>query len=165
MIIKDYTDYNMWANERLIKMIKKLSHDQFNQEICSSYPSIKETLHHIIAVEIIWQQRLVGISLLEFPLISDSQKEALDALRKSSSDLKETVQELTHEQWNEQVHFKDTKGISYRFTREEIMQHCINHSTYHRGQLMTMLRQVNAINVEGLDYITYLWLKSKPESI
>ena len=36
-----------------------------------------------------------------------------------------------------------------------MVQHVVNHASYHRGQLTTMLRQVEAHPPKGLDLITF----------
>ena len=50
--------------------------------------------------------------------------------------------------------YKNSKGIQFSSYSETIL-HCINHSTYHRGQIITMLRQLGQNNLLSTDYITY----------
>jgi len=37
-----------------------------------------------------------------------------------------------------------------------MIMHCMNHSTYHRGQIITLLRELGATEIPGTDMIAYI---------
>ena len=51
---------------------------------------------------------------------------------------------LTERRLDETVAVKPSTGGEYRHTFREMFRHAIDHSSYHRGQLVTLLRQVGA---------------------
>ena len=66
---------------------------------------------------------------------------------------------LTEEDLLEEISYKNTKGISYSLELWKQMLHVSNHSSYHRGQVVTMLRQLKKIP-PSLDMIHYYLGKS-----
>ena len=64
-LLLQYAKYNVWANKRLIDTILKLDTSLPEQELVSSYPTIKLTVSHIWSAEYIWLQRLL---LVEQPV-------------------------------------------------------------------------------------------------
>src|SRR5271157_1958615 len=54
--------YNRWANERLFSALEKLNHHQFTVAIQSSFPSVRETVFHILFAEWLWLKRWQGTS-------------------------------------------------------------------------------------------------------
>jgi len=74
--MKKYTDYNLWANRRMIAMLSPLSETQIAQDIISSFPSVKMTLLHIWDAEVIWLKRLQGESLDYWPSYNFEGKKA-----------------------------------------------------------------------------------------
>jgi len=61
---------------------------------------------------------------------------------------------LTDEKLQASFAYRDLKGNPYAQPLWQQMQHLANHSTYHRGQITTMLRQVGATPVPT-DLIAY----------
>ena len=52
--------------------------------------------------------------------------------------------------------YKDTRGNSHTNTHWEMIMHCMNHSTYHRGQIVTILREGGVTTIPSTDLIAYL---------
>ena len=61
--IRRYSEYNLWANQRLAAVIETLSDGQLHAEIVSSFPSIMKTVLHIWDSQLIWIGRVEGLSL------------------------------------------------------------------------------------------------------
>jgi len=55
-LLKRYTEYNYWANEQFAEWLSTASEEQLNQEIESSFSSLKETVLHIWSAEYLWLQ-------------------------------------------------------------------------------------------------------------
>lgn len=136
--------YNRWAALRLLDAIEGLSDEEFNRDLGSSFPSVAATLVHIMGAEWVWLQRWLGTSPTSFP--DATAMTSVAAVRARWTQL-----------WAEQQAWLDTidegalQGVlSYRaFDGQPFAQplgrlalHVINHSTYHRGQVATMLRQL-----------------------
>lgn len=59
------------------------------------------------------------------------------------------------EQLDETVNYHTLKGDAFESFRWQMIQHCVNHSSYHRGQLITMMRQVGATSIPNTDMIAF----------
>lgn len=138
--------YNRWANGRTFDAASKLTPEQFTKNLGSSHASVRDTLAHILAAEWIWLERWNGTSpksLFEptdFPTIG-SIKTRLDEVEDGIDRL---TSGLTEESLDNVVAYINTKGEEWKYTLGHMMLHLANHSTYHRGQVTTMLRQLGA---------------------
>ena len=162
LLIK-YTDYNNWANKRLIEKLSSLPEEILNKEQKSSFRSIIATILHVYDAETVWMKRLEGISLTEWPSkeFNGSAYEALKLLENSSMVIKDYALTLTNEKLNEDCPFRSLEGKEYTMKVYDIIQHCMNHSTFHRGQIVTMLRNLDITELPSTDYIAYLRSNAK----
>ena len=156
--ILKYLAYNVWANQVLIDYLSTKPEQQLEQEIISSFPSIRKTMLHIWDAEVMWQMRLAGTPVAEFPSKSfvGNMSAVFDNIKKTSSDFV-VFAEAKNEDYLAQAHTYMT--ISYGETTQnsyDMMHHCINHSTYHRGQVITMLRQLGYTDLPHLEFMLYL---------
>lgn len=143
--------YDRWANQRVLRAATALSAEQFARDLHSSFHSVRETLLHIIGGEWIWLNYWNG---------SPRGPELIAALRKQMTELlaKEKFPGIAEvsAQWSEvereQVRFVAAQTdeslamlVPFRNTEVKLgllMQHLANHSTYHRGQIASMMRQL-----------------------
>lgn len=138
--------YNRWANGRVIEAVSRLAPARFVQTIPSSYPSVRDTLTHLVSAEWIWLERWKGVS--PKAMLDPKWFPSLDPLRRRWSeverDQKAFVDALKDEALERIVSYVNTKGERWEYPLARTMQHLANHSTYHRGQVTTMLRQLDA---------------------
>lgn len=136
--------YNTWANHRALEACAPLSAAQFTQNVVSSFSSVRDTLAHILSAEWIWLERWQGRS----PAFPSDQFADLASLRTRwqtlDTELNAFVQKLSAADLDRVVEYKNTKGNSFSNPMQQMLQHVVNHSTYHRGQITTMLRQLGA---------------------
>jgi uncharacterized damage-inducible protein DinB len=139
-------DYNSWANHRLLDASSALSNEQFLKPLGSSFSSVRDTLAHICAAEWIWAERFQGRSPSAFPDIS--QFSDVGSLRAhwatQERSLLAFVRTLTQEKIDGVMEYQTMKFGAYRNPMWQSLQHVVNHGTYHRGQVTTMLRQHGA---------------------
>jgi len=148
--------FNAWADHKIIGAAEALTAEQFTKAMGSSFSSVRDTLVHIWAVEWIWLERLQGRSPSGFP---DANEFAdLASMRGRWAEIEkhwlEYVSRLNESELGEEVDYKTMSSGPARNPRWQMMQHVVNHSTYHRGQVTTMLRQLGAKGV-GTDLITF----------
>jgi uncharacterized damage-inducible protein DinB len=175
--------YNRWANQRMFAELEKLSTKQLAATRESSFPSIWESAFHIVGAEWIWLKRWTGASpraSVENPSLSlsvwdglkpsdaprASELRDLAVLRKFADDIEEERQRflgaLTNEALHSKFHFTDMTGSPYSEQLVQVMQHLVNHGSYHRGQVTTLLRQAGAKPVP-LDMI-YFFREQTPKT-
>jgi uncharacterized damage-inducible protein DinB len=148
--------YDRWANDLVFGCASKLTAEQFTRDLQSSHPSVRDTLAHILAAEWIWLQRWLGISPkalfdpAEFPDVASLSAK----LREVEQDQIKFIETLSDESLAEVIAYTNTKGERWEYPLGHLMQHVVNHSSYHRGQVTTMLRQLGA-NVVSVDLLYY----------
>jgi uncharacterized damage-inducible protein DinB len=157
-LLKKYTAYNLWANNRLIQKLATVSHEMLNRNLKSSFPTITKTVLHMSDAEIIWLNRLKGVSFSEWPSthFSGTDEDALRSLERSSFEIADYAINISNEKIHEDLSFKSLDGKEYTMQIYDIIQHCLNHSTFHRGQIITMLRELDITELPSTDYIAYL---------
>ena len=139
-------DYNAWANRRSLDAAGALTREQFVKPMGSSFGSVRDTLAHICGAEWIWLERFQGRSPSALP--DTGAVEDVASLREKWSEqearLLAFVGKLTQEDLNRVMEYKTLKFGVYRNPLWQSMQHVVNHGTYHRGQVTTLLRQLGA---------------------
>ena len=155
--IRRLFEYNRWANQRLLDAVDDLTREELGQELTSSFPSVASTLTHMLGAEWVWLERWRGSSPTSFP-----DQNGLDSVQ--------AVRDRWDALWREQQAFLDgmddgagERIVSYANMSGtpdaralgDLMRHVVNHATYHRGQLVTMLRQLGK-TPPATDYVRYL---------
>ena len=139
-------DYNAWANHRSLDAAAELSDEQLVKPLGSSFSSVRDTLAHICGAELVWYERFQGNSPSSLPDLSSFN--TVEALRKYWSEeeakLLEFVTGLTQSDLDRVMEYKTLKFGVYSNPLWQSMQHLVNHGTYHRGQVATLLRQLGA---------------------
>jgi uncharacterized damage-inducible protein DinB len=149
--------YNLWANERIGHVIMAQNEGVLNAEQKSSFATISKTVFHIWDAEVIWLTRLKGGSLTDWPSKSFTGTKAnmLHGFIKNSTELLNFVKEKGESFLGQTIAYKSMKGDPYESSVEEILFHVVNHGTYHRGQIITMLHGVGAKQVVSTDLINW----------
>ena len=126
-------------------------------EIVSSFPSLRKTVYHIWDAEFIWLKRLSGESLSSGPskLFKGKFSEASEEIKLINHSFIEFVKKTEGEKLSSDFTYKNIEGKPFSNPVWESVLHCVNHSTYHRGQIVTMLRQLGITNIPSTDFISY----------
>jgi uncharacterized damage-inducible protein DinB len=139
-------EYNAWANRRQLEAAGRVPTEEFLRPMGSSFGSLRDTLAHIYGAEWIWLERFQGRSPSALPEVTQFQD--VTSLKEKwlehESRLLEFVGKLTQEDLNHVLEYKTLKFGVYRNPLWQSMQHVVNHGTYHRGQVTTLLRQLGA---------------------
>ena len=153
----DHLTYNLWANERMGHLLMAQSDAILNAEQKSSFTSVTKTVMHLLDAEIIWLTRLKGQSLTDWPSkkFTGTKADMLQGLVKTSTELLQLIKEKGDEFTSQVIAYKNMKGDPYTNRVEEILYHVVNHGTYHRGQIITMLRGAGVEQVVSSDLIVW----------
>jgi uncharacterized damage-inducible protein DinB len=142
-------EYDAWANHRLLDAAKALTQEQFTRDMGSSFPSVRDTLAHIMGGEWIWLERWQGRTPTKLPAVEDFPD--LPSLQKRwaeiEADLLTFVRGLTAERIAAVSEYKTLTAGTFKSPLGQMLQHLVNHGTYHRGQVTTLLRQLGAKSV------------------
>ena len=144
--LRELYDYNWWANERSLGAAAWLTAEDLNRPLGSSFPSVFQTLRHILHAEWIWLERWEGRSptgMHEAPRADD-----WDTLMASWSAFVDRqrgyLARLSEADLTATIEFRTLSGVEYATPLWQLLRHVVNHSTYHRGQVTTLLRQLGA---------------------
>jgi len=146
-------EFDRWANNRALHAASTLSVEDFTRDLGGSFPSVRDTLVHMISGEwgwlTIWKEPSLSSEFVtdlwtrinsvfnpsEFPHLTAVQEKWAE-VEKEQIDF---VNRVTNESLQRMLPVRDTK-----ISLAHLMQHLVNHSTYHRGQISLMMRQLAA---------------------
>jgi uncharacterized damage-inducible protein DinB len=148
--------YNAWANGRLLDSCGLLTPEEFTRDLGSSFRSVRDTLAHIMGAEWIWLERWRGRSPSRLP--EGWGLFGLPGLRRQWSeverDLLAFVDHLSPEDLGKTVEYRNVRGNRFAYPLEQMLAHVVNHGTYHRGQVASVLRRLGA-QPRATDYLRY----------
>lgn len=155
-LLLSYAQYNLWANQRVCDFLAQVEEEKMNREIVSSFTSLRKTIFHVYGAQELWLKRLGGESPSVFPAYeSKSSSETMQALIETSQQIIAYVESRSEEQLMEMLDYKNVAGQRFTNCIRDIIQHVVNHGTFHRGQIITMLRQVGYTKLFDSDYIVF----------
>jgi uncharacterized damage-inducible protein DinB len=147
LIADDYENlcaYNRWANERTVAACRSLTTEEYERTIGGGWPSVRGTLVHIASATKAWHDRFLG----DFPsrLLTGADvpelDEAVRLLEEADALLTRFVLETPAERRAETLAFKNLKGELKKVPYWAVFRHAVNHASYHRGQISTMIRSM-----------------------
>jgi uncharacterized damage-inducible protein DinB len=150
-------DFHYWARDRMFEALDALTPEQFTRDLGSSFKSVRDTVAHTYGAEWIWYVRWRG----EVPTALPSSDQFPDAaaIRSAWTALEDKVRAfvsgLDDAGVERVLHYTLLSGISAASPIWQMVQHVVNHASYHRGQVTTLLRQLEAAPAKSCDMITF----------
>jgi len=140
--VRTVVDYHYWARDRLLEACAPLTSDQFTRDLSGSFPSVRDTLVHLYVADwgwhLLWQSRP-----LTEPPAADSFPD-LASIQSAWQDQESKVRNFVGNLSEERI-----GGFWLR------LLHLVNHASYHRGQVTTMLRQLGVEAPKSQDMIVF----------
>jgi uncharacterized damage-inducible protein DinB len=164
--LRTMLDYHYWARDRLLDALEPLAPDQLNRDLGSSFKSIRETVVHTYAAEWAWHSRWQGnspTSLLpadQFPDVASLRR----AWSQHEAEMREFLDRIGEDGVSRVFEYKLLNGQAGASPLWQMLQHVVNHASYHRGQVTTMLRQLGATPAKPMDMIAYYRIKDGARS-
>jgi uncharacterized damage-inducible protein DinB len=128
--------YSGWASRKLLDAALALDEEQQRRELGVSHKSLRGTLEHIFFADRIWFARTVDPSVLE------STETLSVAWPQLQGRWEQWAAGLTQQDLTRVVDYKDLRGNAHSTPVWQIVMHVVNHATLHRGQAMSLLRQL-----------------------
>src|SRR6516225_1639241 len=155
--VRELFVYNYWARDRQLEACAALSSEQFLEPLGNSFPSLRDTLAHLLAAEWIWLERWRGRSPNALPAATDYP--SLPALREAwvptEQGIRDYLGSLSEDKFAGRFSFTNAKGEIWTYPVWRSLLHVSNHQTYHRGQVTMFLRQLGvsppALDVTAAD--------------
>jgi len=138
--------YHAWANEQVLDAASHLTPEQLTRDLESSHGSVRDTLTHIVWSEWIWLERWKGMSpsVVFAPANFSSVGALRERFQSVAGERSAFLRDLTPDDLVRVTEYRNLKGETWRYPLWQQIHHVVNHSTYHRGQVVTMLRQLGA---------------------
>lgn len=161
--ITKHLQFNLWANKQFADLLATVPNHIYFHENKSSFSSVAKTLVHIWGAENIWLKRMQGSDSgsLSTEELLKNKSAALQALTETSASLLHFVQNKTEAELDRIYPYINLKGEPFESSYLDTLFHVVNHSTYHRGQIITMLREAGIEKVVSTDLIHYI--RSSPD--
>jgi len=155
--LRTLLDYHYWARDRLLEAVERLPAEQFTRAMGGSFASLRDTLAHIYSAEWIWYSRWQGES--PKAMLRGDMFPSLDAIRNAwkehEAKMRTFLGSLDESGIHRVIEYKTTDGQAVASVFWQMFQHVVNHASYHRGQVTTLLRQLGAAPPKGMDLITF----------
>jgi uncharacterized damage-inducible protein DinB len=155
--IRNLIAFHYWARNRMLAAVDPLSPEQFKRELGGSFGSVRNTLVHTLSAECIWLSRWKG----ENPgrMLSPESFPDLPTVRNAWLDQEESLRSffapLDDAAIQQVIRYKTLAGVDSASPLWQMLQHVVNHASYHRGQVTTLLRQLGATPPQSTDLIAF----------
>jgi uncharacterized damage-inducible protein DinB len=150
-------EFNYWARDRMLDAVSAASVDEFTRPIESSFSSVRDTLVHIYSAEWVWYTRWQGESP-SAPIATHAFADLatlVAAWRRLEGQIRAYVGSQDDAALDRTIEYRLINGQPGRSVLWQMVQHVVNHGSYHRGQVTTMLRQLGLPAPKGTDLITF----------
>jgi uncharacterized damage-inducible protein DinB len=143
---KKLFDYDAWANERMLTAME-------------ATPNLAEEaakkMSHLLQAKTVWVSRLIpGNPAGNFHTVLTPA-----AARQLNSELKATLEKyfgsLREDQLSQKIAYQNLKGLPFETVLSDILAHLVNHGTYHRGQVATLIKRSGG-EPPVTDYIAFV---------
>lgn len=156
--LRELFDFNYWARDRQLQACAALTQEQFLRPLGSSYSSLRDTLAHLVGAEWVWLERwrghsptpaeAAGFAAEKFSTLAVVEERWWDVER----GVRDYLGRLDESALGRPLTYQNLKGETWSYPLWRTLVHVVNHQTYHRGQVTTLLRQLGA-QPPQIDYL------------
>ena len=142
--VQELFAFNAWASRRIFDGAAQLAAADYLRDLKSSHGGIHGTLSHIVWAEQLWLHRWLGKPAPAVPQGKDLASLAHVRARwdEVEAERGSFLRDLTESKLRDTIAIKPTTGGEYRHSFGDMLRHVVGHSSYHRGQVITLMRQL-----------------------
>ncbi len=157
-LLKQMAVYNVWAHKKIMDVVLALPEEKQKAEMLSSFSSLQKTMLHLWDAESIWWQRMKLNERLMIPSenYKGTTKDVVKGLLSQSVLWEGWVNNVSDNMLLHVFEFRNKNGEQIKMPIWQMLTHVFNHGTYHRGQLVNMLRQLGVEKIPGTDFSTFV---------
>lgn len=156
-LLTQYASYHLWATQLLIDRIAELPDDLHTMEVKSSFRSLQSTILHLWDAESVWWQRMKLLENIVAPssTFQGNFRDAAYGLMQQSRNWQNWIVHANEHVFDHEFIYQTSKKEKFKQPVYQVVMHVFNHGTYHRGQLVNMLRQLDVSNIPQTDFIVW----------
>lgn len=153
-LLKQFSAYNVWATQRIADRIQELPEEKHLAELPSSFNSLYKTVLHMWDAESIWWQRMKLQERINRPSenFNGTMTDICNGLLSQSRQWEEWVSNASDLSLEHVFQYYTTKKELIKMPVYQMLLHVFNHGSYHRGQLINMLRQLGIDKLPSTDF-------------
>jgi uncharacterized damage-inducible protein DinB len=155
-LLAQHLEYSLWASMQVFEAAAKLSPEELALDRQNSFGGILDTLEHIFRADRIWLKRFLGEPQAIFHPAGETL--GMDALRQQwpaiGADFAAWVRAQDDSRLEEKLYWRNIRGEDKEEKIYKILLHVVNHGSYHRGQVITMIKQAGG-EVPSTDLVYY----------
>ena len=153
-LLQQLTAYNLWAHQKIITCMLLQDENIWHQQTPSSFDSLYKTVVHLWDAETVWWQRVKLQERIIVPSKNSTASftEVCNSLLQQSTAWEQWVKAATELALQHVFLYTNSQKEQFKQPVYEVIMHVCNHSTFHRGQLVTMLRQLGVTTLPQTDF-------------
>jgi uncharacterized damage-inducible protein DinB len=156
--LRTLVDYHYWARDRLLDAVERLTPEQFSKDLGNSFSSIRDTLAHLYGADWLWCSRWEGGMPQDLPDVRtfpDKLSDIRTMWKTQEQKVRAVLDRLGEAGINRPIEYQALDGSKQAQVFWCQLQHLVNHGSYHRGQVTTMLRQLEVTPAKSMDLIAF----------
>ncbi|MBU0696764.1 MAG: DinB family protein [Bacteroidetes bacterium] len=122
-------EYDYWANQQVWRSI---SQKPLNN------PKIENLFSHVLSAQKIWLNRCTKI--IETIPLWDTQSDLANLMESNHEAWLAFLNQTEDHDFEQIIPYQTSTGVAYQSKIKDILTHLINHGTYHRGQMVLLLK-------------------------
>lgn len=141
---RDLLLYTLWADRQLLKAVRNVRAEDLTRDAGVSFSSLLGTMSHMLGAQKLWMSRLLGRPLdhVQGPGDFPDLLSWIGAWEENASGVGAFLAGLTDEQLAAPISWTSLKGVPHNRPLWQPVLQMVNHSTYHRGQAISLIRQM-----------------------
>jgi uncharacterized damage-inducible protein DinB len=154
--------YTLWADRRMLAAVREVRPEDLTRDAGASFGSLLGTMAHMLGAQRVWLSRFAGAPLARVPGLADfpDLPAWIEGWEETAAGIEAFLATMTAEQLEAEVTWTTTTGQTYTRPLWQPVLHLANHTTYHRGQVVSLLRQMG-YKPNATDLIYYFIEKTK----
>jgi uncharacterized damage-inducible protein DinB len=136
-------EYSLWASMKILEAVERLPVEVIEKDRGSSFGGILGTLTHVFQADRVWWRRFNGEALVTLM----QPGETFDLARLKTEwpvvlgEFVAWIRAQDDSKFEEKLNWRNLKGEDKTEVMYKILLHVVNHGTYHRGQVITLIKQ------------------------
>ncbi|MBC7904917.1 MAG: hypothetical protein H7Y27_15935 [Gemmatimonadaceae bacterium] len=156
-ILQQYAAYNVWANKRLSDATLKLPEEFHTKPVVCSFEHLHGTVLHLWDAESIWWQRMKLQEVVTMPSLNfkGNTRDVFNALIHQNMLWQNWVNASTEAGLTHVFQYYNSKREYFKQPLYQALMQVFNHATYHRGQIVSILKSFGQEQIPATDFIVF----------